>query len=115
MKNYDLNIKNGVHTVKITLQAWEYFGHIIYTIGGNCKGRTIINFDFEDYTDGDEFPNNDCQMEYDEYYEYFRCVLSDLDGNKLKYCNDAEGMNNLIVATEIIKFEPKEDSGGCGF
>lgn len=41
MKRYDPNIYRGVHTVKITLQKWEYKGHIIRRVYGNCKGRFV--------------------------------------------------------------------------
>ena len=46
MKNYDLNITNGVHTVMITLQIWGYKGHIFQKITGNCKGLDMLHFDF---------------------------------------------------------------------
>ena len=46
MKNYDPNIYRGVHTIKITLQIWDYIGHVTQKIRGNCKGRNILSFDF---------------------------------------------------------------------
>ena len=101
MKNYDPNIYRGVHTVKITLQIWEYKGHIIKRVGGNCKGRTILDFDFECE---DSFSDNDCQLEYHEDLDYFSCVLKDEEGNTLKCDGDAEEMNDMIVGIEIIDF-----------
>lgn len=71
MKSYDPNIDRGIHTVKITLQNGKYKGHITKRIRGNCKGRNILDFDFEDE---DDFPDNDCQMKYNEDYDYFTCV-----------------------------------------
>lgn len=43
MKNYDPNIYKGIHTVEVTIQQWDYVGHIRQSIGGNCKGRTILD------------------------------------------------------------------------
>ncbi|WP_283683291.1 DUF5406 family protein [Parablautia sp. Marseille-Q6255] len=101
MKKYDPNIDSGVHTVKITLQAWDYVGHIIQKIKGNCKGKQILDFDFECEN---EFPDNDCQLTYDEDYGTFNCVLVNEKGDTLKCACDAEEMNNMIVGVEIIDF-----------
>lgn len=101
MKNYDPNIYKGIHTVKITLQQWKYKGHIIRRVGGNCKGRDILDFDFECE---DELPDNDCQMKYHEDYDYFTCVLKDENGKTLKCEGDSQEMNNMIVGIEIIDF-----------
>lgn len=101
MKKYDPNIYEGTHTVKITLQKWEYKGHIISHIGGNCKGRSILDFDFECEND---FPNNDCQMEYHEDYDCFTCILRDENGDVLICEGDAREMNDMIVGIEIIDF-----------
>lgn len=101
MKNYDLNIYRGIHTVKITLQIWEYKGHIIQKISGNCKGKSILDFDFECE---DDFPNNDCHLEYHEDGDYFTCTLKDEDGNTLECAGDVAEMNDMIVRIEIIDF-----------
>ncbi len=101
MKNYDPNIYRGVHTVKITLQKWEYKGHIIRRVCGNCKGRTILDFDFECE---DSFSDNDCQLKYHEDRDYFSCVLKDKNGNTLECSGDAEDMNDMIVGVKIIDF-----------
>ncbi len=47
MKSYNPNVCFGIHIVEITLQQWEYVGHITQEIHGNCKGREVIDFDFE--------------------------------------------------------------------
>ena len=80
MKNYDPNIYRGVHTIKITLQIWDYIGHVTQKIRGNCKGRNILSLDF------------------------FTCVLKNKKGDILEFERDAEEMNNLIVGIEIIDF-----------
>ncbi|HIY02717.1 MAG TPA: DUF5406 domain-containing protein [Candidatus Blautia faecipullorum] len=106
MKKYDPNIKNGIHTVKITLQLFDYVGHIINKIGGNCKGKTILDYDFECEC---EFPDNDCELEYHEDGDYFSCVLRNEKGDPLECENDAQEMNNMIVAVEILDYQEKVD------
>lgn len=107
MKNYDPNIINGVHTVKITLQLWNYKGHIINKVGGNCKGRMILDFDFECMDD--EIPENDCQLQYHEDGDFFSCTLMDEEGNTLECEKDPRDMNDMIVAIEIIEFSEEVD------
>lgn len=101
LENYDPNIDRRVHTVKITLQRWDYVGHIIYKINGNCKGISVLDFDFECE---DEFPENDCQLKYHEEYDYFSCVLKNKDGGTLECEGDVNEMNDMIVGMEIIDF-----------
>lgn len=101
LENYNPNIYNGTHTVKITLQMRDYVGHIIYKINGNCRGRSVLDFDFECE---DEFPENDCQLKYHEEYDCFTCVLKNKEGNTLACEGDATDMNEMIVGMEIIDF-----------
>lgn len=113
MKNYDPNIWNGIHTVRITIQQWEYVGHITYKISGNCKGRDILDFDFEDESD-DSLLENDCNL---KFYEdgYISAVLTDEAGNTMKCEEEAREFNKMIVAVEIIDFvEEKESNTGDG-
>ncbi len=105
MKKYDPNIIKGIHTVKITLQQWDYVGHVIQKIGGNCKGRNVLGFDFECE---DEFPDNDCQLEYHEEDDIFTCVLTNENGGTLECKGDAREMNDMIVGIEIVDFKEVE-------
>lgn len=104
MKNYDPNIYRGIHTVRVTIQQWGYLGHIIRKISGNCKGKDILDFDFE-CEDG--YSENDCYLLFDDDYYCFRATLKDNEGNILEVEGDAEEFNKMIVAVEIIDF--KED------
>ena len=42
MKEYNIDLHEGKHKVKITLQYGKYKGHIIYVIGGGGHGLGII-------------------------------------------------------------------------
>lgn len=105
MKSYNRNIRNGIHTVRITLQEWEYKGHIIYKVRGNAAGRNVLDFDFEIET---YFPENDCDLKYNEELDFYTAFLKDENGNGLEVNEDAEGMNNMIVAIEIIDYQKEE-------
>lgn len=101
MKNYDPNIYKGIHTVRITIQQWGYLGHITQEISGNCKGRDILDFDFE-CEDGE--CENDCNLRFDDDYNVFRATLKDENGNTLEVEGEDEEFNKMIVALEIIDF-----------
>lgn len=105
MKNYDPNIWDGIHTVRVTIQLWEYIGHIFKRVGGNCRGRDILDFDFE-YEDADL--ENDCQLSFDEKYELFSAVLKNENGDIMEIEEDAQFFNNMIVAIEIIDHKMRE-------
>ena len=103
MKSYNPNIYEGIHTVKVTLQQWDYVGHLIYEMGGNCKGKTILDFDFYDM-DIDSIIQNDCQLMLDEYFDIFECKLKNENGDTMDFECDASEMNDMIVAIEIIDY-----------
>ena len=106
MKNYDPNITFGIHTVKITLQMWGYTGHIFQEIAGNCRGKDVLDFDFEELNNDESFQyKNDCQMKCEE--GEFSCVLKDEKGDALQVTDYAEEMNKLIVGMEIIDCSPE--------
>ncbi len=103
MESYDINIYDGTHKVKVTLQCKEYIGHIIYDMGGNCHGLTIIqSADFE--TETFEYSENDCKLQYDERSDYFTAELVSEDGDILIVEGDGAEMNDMIVAVEIIDY-----------
>lgn len=107
MKNYDPNISFGVHTVRVTLQRWDYVGHIIQRIHGNCQGRSILGFDFECEL-GSEFPDSDCNLTYDKEFDCFSCVLRNDAGDTLSITEDAREMNDMIVCVEILDYQEEE-------
>lgn len=106
MKNYDPNIYSGIHTVKITIQQWGYVGHIIQKIRGNCKGRDVLDFDFECEDAENE---NDCNLQFDEDFDYFSAILKNESRDTLEVEGDAEEFNKMIVALEIIDFQKESE------
>ena len=103
MKEYNIDLHEGKHKVKITLQYGKYKGHIIYVIGGNCHGLNINDtIDFESETF--EKCEKDCQLTYNEDIDYFTAELVSDDGEVLSIEEDSIGMNNMIVAIEIIDY-----------
>jgi len=105
MRNYDPNIHSGIHTVKVTIQQWEYVGHIIQKISGNCRGRSMLDFDFETFGTCDK---NDCDLRFDEEYSCFSAALKNENGDTLLVEGDPSEFNQMIVAVEIIDF--REDN-----
>lgn len=103
MENYNLNIINGVHTIKFTLQNGEYKGHLFQKIHGNCKGISILNVDF--YSEEIEKIENDCKMEYDEEVGLYSFELKDKDGNILIFDGvSPDEIEDMVVCSEIIDF-----------
>lgn len=101
LKSYDPNIHSGIHTIEITLQKWEYVGHITQRIYGTCKGNTMLNFDFDCE---DAYLENDCDLKYYEEEECFSATLKDSDGNTLDIYGRSYDFNNMIVKMEILDY-----------
>lgn len=106
MKNYDPNIYQGIHTIEITIQQWDYVGHIIRKMGGNCRGKDVLDFDFE--CEDADF-ENDCQLKYDEEYGYFSAVLKNENGDTFEIEESASDFNKMIVKIEILDYVKNED------
>lgn len=110
IKNYNPNIHKGVHTIRVTIQRWDYVGHIIKKIYGNCKGKSILDFDFDEE---DADVENDCNLKFDEDEEIFSAVLTNEGGNTLEVEGTARDFNKMIVATEIINYEEEKNETYC--
>lgn len=101
MENYNLNIRKGVHTIKITLQFNQYKGQVFYRKYGNTKGMTALNIDFGDNSHFE----SDCNFIYDEVEELYSFELKDKDGNILIFDGvSSEEIENMVVCLEIIDF-----------
>lgn len=101
MKNYDPNIAWGLHTIEVTLQQWGYIGHLKFKRGGNCKGRDVLDFDFEYCVEQAE---SDCDFQYHEEDDYFSAILKDENGSTLEVEGDVEEFNQMIVKIEILDY-----------
>lgn len=105
MKEYNLfDYYYAKHKVQITLQEDSYIGHVIFSIGGNCRGVDILkiaNFEDETFEDAE----NDCRLQYIEEGDYFEAYLKNENGDQLLIECNGEEMNRRIVAIEIIAFE----------
>ena len=116
LKDYDpLNGSDGVHTIKVTLQCGELRGSFTYEMGGNCKGREILDFDAESEFDEDflkkaKFENLQITVLDDEYFEL---VL----GEKEDRCSlevDVREINSMIVGMEIVGFAEEDEEAANG-
>lgn len=108
MKYYDPNVRDGIHRVQITLQQWEYVGHIIYQMSGNCQGLSVLNTaDFETDSYTSKYAENDCNLRFDEDAEIFSLELNGEDGDTLEIHADAREMNDMIVSIEILEVVDK--------
>jgi hypothetical protein len=100
----------GVHIVEVSLQYEDYRGTIIFELGGNCAGGSILSSVLSSLEDGDYEPNmkyeqNKKHIEIDEEDYVRHYILSkdeDLEDELLFDGNDIEGN---IVGVKIIGWE----------
>lgn len=107
MKKYDIsdNFRSIVHTIRVTFQWQQYKGHIVYEIGGNCRGLNVMDLDF-DCWDMDNIiglKENDCYFNWNEDYEVWELILKDDNGNECEMDSiEPDEINDYVVAIEII-------------
>lgn len=109
--NYDPNYADGVHAVRVTIQAWDYRGHIEIKIGGNCKGFSlmegIVDTIWIDALDEPSGITSDCNFEVlDE--DCYRAVLRNERGDILDCEGDQRDFEDMIVGVEIVAFEEEK-------
>jgi hypothetical protein len=111
VKNYDPNWRYGTHLVKVTLQQWGYKGYVIVTMGGNCKGISVIESSVDAiFDDTDTLKENPINLRYDEEYDIYLCELINEDSSdSLSIEDECENIKDMIVAVEFIDFI-KEDN-----
>lgn len=103
MENYDLNISEGIHTIRTTVQVQNYKGTIITKMGGNCHGLAILQT-IDPFNEDFEGTDNDCDLQYDEDYQTFTMRLRNDVGDILEVTVDDEEFADMIVAVEIIGY-----------
>lgn len=102
MKSYNPDDGKGMHTIRVTIQCLEYTGHLTEKVGGYCKGRNVLDFDFNDEISS--FSENDCKLEYDDI-GWYRCMLKNPEGEEKEIEASPDEMNDMIVAIEIVDFQ----------
>jgi len=102
--NYDPNINQGTHKVKISLQQWDYKGTVIVEVGGNCKGKSVLEAATELYEEN--ILESDCNFKFIDNGEVegFHCELGNGSGDILEIEEEWYGLGSLIVGLEIIDF-----------
>lgn len=103
--NYDPNIRDATQIVRVTLQQWEYKGYLDVECGGNCKGKSILDFASELYEEN--IINNNCRFSISEDdEEYFNCILTNGDED-MAVEDEVGSIESYIVGLEIIDFKSK--------
>ena len=102
MKNYDPNIRYGIHTIKVTFQVWEYSGYVIYQLRGNIKGIHAFPTDADDLCGGG-FLENNARLE-DLGEEWYRMYLTDEKGEEIEVEEEWRYLNDSIVGMEIVDY-----------
>lgn len=107
----------GTHTVQVTIQKWDYRGHIAVKIGGNCKGlellRDIDETIWEAALDHSSSIISDCGFEviengYGDEDFWYKAVLKNECGDTLLDEGDQNDFENAIVEVAIIAYEPEK-------
>ncbi|EGO2734177.1 DUF5406 family protein [Enterococcus faecalis] len=112
MKNYDSNIRWGLHTVKVSFQQWDYKGYLTFVKGGNCKGLDILDIDADDLYDM-EFKENPVNFRLlvtdDDGEEWFAMILKNDKKDELLVEDMWECLKDYIVGVEIVDFVEEEN------
>ena len=100
MKNYDPNNRFGKHLVELTFQQWEYKLTVEITVGGNCKGLSIIQYAVERFLDSQ-------YREVGDDAEYITLIMTSDSGDQLETMldvNDDEELKDMLVSARILNF-----------
>lgn len=98
------NFYERTHTIRVTLQIGEYKGHIAYKMGGNCFGKTLLDWnpDYDDQEDINRYVENDCNFRLDEDYDVYLFTLKNENGETSNFECDLYDLENNVVAIEIV-------------
>lgn len=107
LQNYDPNIYEGVHEIKVMFQQWKYKGFVTYEIGGNVKGMEIFPSDSDDLYDCKFKENPIGFKDLDE--DWFFMTLKDDEGNELKVEEEFDYLSRYIVGFEIVGFKEEKE------
>lgn len=105
MKSYKPEHR-GTHTIRYTLKYEEYKGTFCMKIGGNCKGGTLLDSNVFETLDNSLITQSNCELKYNEEYDYFSCVLHDENGNECIIDDfTEEDIAEYLVCIEIIDYQ----------
>lgn len=113
LPSYEPADGSGVHTIRYTFMKGKFCGSVAFKVGGNGKGGCLLDTDFlsmDTQEDIDRYVENTCQFAYNEETGEYSAVLTDLEGNPLKVVGGEEEFGEMLVAAEIVCYEP--DTGG---
>ena len=112
MKTYDgLDCGYGVHTIKVSLQDGEFKGSFTHTVGGNCKGAALLDFDIstEDGEQIEKFEKQGCSIKRPDDDQYLLVTLTDPSGETCQAEVDDDEFMNMVVGVEIIDFQAEAE------
>ena len=110
MKNYDPNIYMGIHTLRITIMNFDFVGHIEKEVGGNCRGKSMIESGldiFEEFEGETKFMRSDCELTALPN-EMLRAVLTNEKGEQLIITEHYSEFEDMIVGVEIIDYKDRK-------
>lgn len=107
MKNYDVDIRWGIKTVKVTFQIEECKGYVTYQVKGNTKGSSLLGVDAE-YLYDMKFLDNNAQLVVSDD-GWYTIVLRNDKGVELIDEGEMDELNDYIVAVEIIDMVPENE------
>ncbi|BDR73656.1 hypothetical protein K144316041_23640 [Clostridium tetani] len=107
MRKYDIsdNFRKRIHTIRITFQYQEFKGHIVYEMGGNCRGLNVMDVDFDcmDTDDINNLKENDCSFNWNDEYQVYELILKDKEDNICEMFEIEENeISDYVVAVEIV-------------
>lgn len=100
------------HTIELTFQFDDFKGTVIYQIGGNCLGGTVLDcalseIEMGEFSPNMKFPENQKHIELDDegYAKYFK--LFNPNGDELELeCNEWDA-HRCITGVKIINWEER--------
>lgn len=105
--------QRGVHTIRVTFAYENYFGHVAFEMGGNCKGASILKegVDYWETCDEDDIERlkeNDCDLtlHVDDDDDYgFALRLKNKDGDVCTFSDlsDSE-LQDMIISIEFTDY-----------
>lgn len=111
MQCYDgLNHSSGIHKIKVNLQNNTYQGSFTYTVGGNCKGMNILDFDLDVLADSiNHIKTENCSIQLLNN-DFWSVVLTDTaTKDTCHYELDDDEFYHLVVGVEIVDFTSDGD------